>query len=268
MKNALPENATHLPLSRPERVPRRIVSLVPSSTESLWDLGVGDRIVGCTRYCVHPAEGLEDVERVGGTKDPKLDRIAALQPDLIVMNREENLAAHAEALSEVAPVLAPHPRTVAEALADLLVLGTFVGREEAAAEMVRQAHTLLEALPPAGGRRILYLIWRKPWMTIGPSTFIAEMIRASGHTPLQVGVPGDYPALTPEALAALRPDEVWLSTEPFPFARKHVDELMELTGWPEERFRMADGELFSWHGSRMLRALRAFSAGSATWPAP
>ena len=236
--------------------PQRIVSLVPSTTESLFALGVGRQVVGVTRFCVHPADEVATRLRVGGTKDLDLERLAALDPDLIVANAEENSREMFDQIGERWPLFVAFPRTVDQALTDLDDLGALVHRPGPAAEWVARIAAQRALLPQRPGRRVVYLIWRRPWMAVSPDTFISQLL---GEVGLVNALPADgprYPELTPAALAALDPDRVLLSSEPFPFQERHIDELAEASGLPRDRFRLADGELCSWHGVRLHAALR------------
>ncbi len=232
--------------------PQRIVSLVPSTTESLFALGAGPRVVGVTRFCVHPADQLAGLVRVGGTKQVELDRIEALQPDLVLGNAEENTREIFDAVGARWPLFVAFPRTVDQALDDLLDLGRMLDledRAEAAVAGIRAARVA----PPPVRRRAVYLIWRDPWMAVSPDTFIAALLAEAGIDIIPLG-DQRYPTVTPGQLAALDPDLVLLSSEPFPFKQRHADELAELSGLPPDRLRLVDGELCSWHGTRLRAA--------------
>jgi ABC-type Fe3+-hydroxamate transport system substrate-binding protein len=235
--------------------PQRIVSLVPSTTESLFALGVGPQVVGVTRFCVHPADAVANRTRVGGTKDLDFDRLAALDPDLIVANAEENSREMFEQIGGRWPLYVAFPRTLDHALADLHDLGALVHRPALATDWVARITAQRALLLERPRRRFVYLIWRRPWMAVSPDTFISQLLGEAG---LVNAVPVDgprYPELTPASLAALDPDRVLLSSEPFPFQEKHIDELALASGLPRDRFRLTDGELCSWHGVRLERSL-------------
>lgn len=244
-------------------VPRRLVSLVPSTTETLFDLGLGPRVVGCTRYCLHPAEGLEGVLRVGGTKDADVEAILELGPELVLANCEENTREIIESLERHVPVWAAFPRTVDAAIADLQQMAGLLGASEAArawvARIELERRRVHRARHPA---RVSYLIWRKPWMRISADTFIASLLAEAGWRLALPPTEERFPVVQPSELAAANPDRVLLSSEPFPFARSHLEELVAATGLPAERFCLVDGENLSWHGSRMARGM-AYLAGLA-----
>lgn len=237
------------------RVPMRIVSLVPSTTETLFALGLGDALVGYTRFCVHPADEISPERWIGGTKNPKIERIADLQPDLIVANLEENRAEDVAALDEIAPVWVAFPRTVAGAIADLRALGQLVGRPvHAEAFAVAIERELVRTRADAEARRpwrFVYLIWREPWMAAGPETFISDLIGQAGG---QNVASGRYPELDLDALRAESPDLVLLPSEPYPFSKSHRRELLN-AGFQPEQVRLVDGEYLCWHGVRLIEGL-------------
>lgn len=238
----------------------RLVSLCPSLTELLFDLGVGDQVVGRTRFCIHPAEGVRDIERVGGTKNPKIGRIVELAPDLVLMNEEENRIEDARALEAAGlRVHASMPRTAVETAAMVRSIASAVGRDadgeriardiETRAQRVRRAH---EGKPPV---RYAYLVWREPWMVVSDDTFIAALLALPGGQNVFGERADRYPTIEPDEVVAADPDLVLLSSEPFPFGERHVEELVRLTGLPRQRLRLVDGELLSWHGSRTPRGI-------------
>ena len=233
----------------------RVVSLCPSLTELAFALERGPDLVGVTRFCVHPAEGVRAIEKVGGTKDPDVERIVALAPDVVLVNREENRIEDAEALR--AAGLRVHdsmPRTVAETAEMVRSIGQALGRAELGDAIARDIETRAEhARQRAAGApsvRFAYLIWRKPWMSVSSDTFASALLELAGGENVFGDRPVRYPEVTAEALSAAEPELVLLSTEPFPFEDKHADELARLTGLDRERFALADGEYLSWHGSR------------------
>jgi len=235
------------------RAPRRIVSLVPSQTELLFDLGAGDRVVGVTRFCVHPRDAVARVPNVGGTKQLRLDRIASLAPDLVIGNKEENERGQIETLAERSPVWLSDVATLEDALAMIHAVGDLVDAGGRADALRRAIEAGFAALPRAGGRRVVYLIWRRPWMGVGAGTFIDDLLRRCGFVNVLAEKGLDrYPELADEALRDAAPDLVLLSSEPFPFAEKHVQEIAELL--PAAKIQLVDGEAFSWFGSRLARA--------------
>lgn len=250
-------------LGRPVAVPaapQRIISLVPSQTELLFDLGVGPRVVGVTKFCIHPKEARKSAVVIGGTKQFDFEKIAALTPDLIIGNKEENYAGGIDQLAAHYPVWLSDIVTLNDAQRMIRDVGVLVNAEFEAVALTTEIGTGFGALRATStGPRTLYLIWRNPWMGAGAGTFIHEMLTVGGFRNVLAERPR-YPELTPEDFAALCPDVVLLSSEPYPFKRKHLEELAVLC--PGARIELVDGEPFSWYGSRLrhtpayLRALR------------
>ena len=233
----------------------RIVSLCPSLTELVFDLGLGGSLAGITRWCVHPAEGVKQIEKVGGTKDPDVARIAALAPDLVLVNEEENRAEDAAALRAAGLALhASFPRTVQETADMVRSIGAAVQRPAEAERIARdikaraaRARAAAAGAPPV---RFAYLIWRKPWMAVNRDTFAHALLALAGGRNVFGERAERYPEISAGDLAAADPELVLLSTEPFPFTEKHAAELAAASGLSPERLRIADGEYLSWHGSR------------------
>lgn len=241
----------HDALNRPVRLaspPRRIVSLVPSITRSLADLGLDEEVVGVTTFCVDPPGWRERKRRVGGTKDVRAERVAELRPDLILANKEENERAQVLALEAIAPVYVTDVATVAQA-ADLLVrLGALVGREAAGAALAAEVRDGFAALEPGPARRVAYLIWRAPLMVAGGGTLIDDVLARAGLVNVFAGRPR-YPAVEEAELRVARPEVLLLSSEPYPFREAHAAELAAVC--PGARALRVPGEPFSWWGSRL-----------------
>lgn len=242
--------------------PSRIVSLVPSQTELLFDLGAGGRVVGVTDFCTEPKDALRDIARVGGTKRFLFDRIDALEPDLVIGNREENYPEGIARLAARYPVWMSDILTLVDALAMIRAVAELVAAPEAGLDMERRiaaAFAGLDSVVPAA--RAAYLIWRKPWMVAAGETFIDDMLRRAGFS----NVFADrvrYPETSMQELRERAPDVVMLSSEPFPFGDEHVTELAgELPG---AKLLRVDAMPFSWYGSRLLAAPRYFRELRAT----
>ena len=238
----------------------RLVSLCPSLTELVFDLGAGDTLVGRTRFCIHPAEHVERVERVGGTKNPKIARIVELSPDLVLMNEEENRREDAESLR--AAGIAVHssmPRNAGDTAEMVRSIAAAIGRptqgDAIAADIEARAARVGAAAAQREPVSFAYLIWRDPWMTVNADTFVDALLSLAGGRNVFAGLAERYPVTTPEQLRDASPQLVLLSSEPFPFAAIHADELAALTGLARERFHLVDGELLSWHGSRTPRGI-------------
>jgi ABC-type Fe3+-hydroxamate transport system substrate-binding protein len=233
----------------------RLVSLCPSLTELLHDLGAGDEVVGRTRFCVRPSPWVDDIERVGGTKNPKIERIIALTPDLVVMNEEENRREDADALRLAGiNVLSALPRTVEETAQMVREIARAIGRGEAgdriAADIIARAERVKESSKEGPEVPYAYLIWRAPWMTISDDTFISTLLSLPRGRNVFGAMSTRYPAITLDDLRAASPDVVFLSSEPFPFSEVHVAEVAQELGIEEGRVVRCDGEMLSWHGSR------------------
>ena len=232
--------------------PRRIVSLCPSLTETLFALGLQDRIVGRTSFCVHPAQRVDAVPTVGGIRNVDLAAVAALRPDLVIAAKEENRREDVEALAAFVPVFVMDVASYQEALRAIRDLGAITGRERPAAEMAVEISRRFERLPRGLVRRVAYLIWRDPYTTVGRETYVHSLLARCGLKNLAAGLPGRYPQVTLEHLRTLAPELVLLSSEPFPFDQSHVDELTPRL--PRSKLVLVDGEMFSWYGGRMILA--------------
>lgn len=239
-------------------IQQRLVSLVPSQTELLFDLGLDEAVVGITKFCIHPADKVAAKTRVGGTKTVSIDRVAALQPTLIIANREENTRADVEALQAIAPVHVTDVRTLPAAYAMIRDLGRLVGKTTEAAALATQIETAMNSLPrPAARERVTYLIWRGPWMVAAADTFIDAMLTQAGFENA-FATQVRYPVVSDADLTAARPDRIFLSSEPYPFKNKHIAELQQLC--PQALIELVDGELFSWYGTRLLKSAAYLSA--------
>lgn len=238
----------------------RVVSLCPSLTELVFDLGRGADLVGITRFCVHPADRVGAVDKVGGTKDPRLKRIVELEPDLVLLNEEENRIEDAEALQ--AAGVACHvsfPRTVEDTAAMVRSIGAALesspAAERIALDIESRAGRVRAAAEERRPVRFAYLIWREPIMVAAADTFVNALLELAGGRNVFAGREERYPTVKASELAGADPDAILLSSEPFPFRARHVDEFSELTGMPKDRFHLVDGELLSWHGSRTPRGI-------------
>jgi len=234
--------------------PRRIISLVPSQTELLFDLGLDEEVVGITKFCVHPAEKWRSKPRVGGTKQVNFEKIAALNPDLILANKEENDRSQIEQLQAHYPVWTSDVVQIDDALAMIKSVGVLTGTAEKAAALATQLSIAIQSsiASPKPSIQVAYLIWRKPWMAVANGTFIDSMLAVGGFSNI-FAAKTRYPEITLEELAAAKPQAILLSSEPFPFREKHFEEIKQLC--PTAVVKLVDGELFSWYGSRMLQAI-------------
>lgn len=235
--------------------PKRIVSLVPSQTELLFDLGLDAEVVGITKFCVHPEQWFRSKRRVGGTKKLDFTKIAELKPDLIIGNKEENEEAQIKQLMEQYPVWMSDIHNLHEALGMIKELGAIVNRTQKTDVLIDNIEVNFSQLKAGKKLKVLYFIWKNPYMAVGTDTFINDMLSRCGLENL-AGNNSRYPELTGEEIAKLSPDVILLSSEPFPFADKHIDEFKALC--PNAKILLADGEYFSWYGSRLLGAPKYF----------
>lgn len=236
-----------------KRKASRIVSLVPSQTELLYDLGLGEEVIGITKFCVHPDTWFRNKTRIGGTKNIHINTVRELQPDLIIANKEENLYEQIIELEKIAPVWTSDVSTIADALGMIRTIGELTGREKNAGPIIEKIKNALAEISnlTASVRKIptVYLIWKDPYMTVGGDTFIHEIMSLAG---LQ-NVFADrkrYPEISIEEIRSAGAELVLLSSEPYPFKEKHIAGLsLQLSG---AKIMLADGEMFSWYGSRMM----------------
>lgn len=233
--------------------PQRIVSVVPSQTELLYDLGVGDRVVGITKFCVHPEEWFRNKERVGGTKKLDIEKIRSLNPDLIIANKEENEKEQIEELAKEFPVWISDIDTLPHALQMIQVIGQLTATEGKAVTIVDNIANAFRNLNHAAApKKVAYMIWYRPWMSVGSDTFISHMIHVLGWKNV-LGEHKRYPEVSLEELKAYNPELVLLSSEPYPFKDEHIAEVKEAL--PDAEVKLVDGEMFSWYGSRIEKAI-------------
>ena len=245
----------------------RIVSLVPSITELLCDLGLAPQLVGRTGFCIHPAEVVKNIPKVGGTKDVNIEKIRKLGPTHVVVNIDENNKPTAEALAEFVPnIVVTHPMGPRDNLPLARLMGGIFGAEqraEAWCANFEQAYARLQATPQGPAANVLYCIWQDPWMTVSNDTYIARMLAEIGWQTPAVGAAGvatrdgaryttRYPAFGWSEELLARIDGVLLSTEPYRFTQAHADALEKQIGKP---VHLVDGEMMSWYGSRSLAGL-------------
>ena len=230
--------------------PKRIISLVPSITELLYDLGLVENIIGRTKFCVHPKDAVRLVPKIGGTKNVNIERVVGLQPDLIIANKEENQQEQIEQLSEHFPVWISDIANFSEAMQMIKALGIIVEKQQAAHQIITNSVALLKRITPLKKQRAAYLIWQKPYMTIGRDTYIHDMLKHAGYENV-FGNQTRYPSFTLAELKARQPEIILLSSEPFPFKQQHINELK--LSFPNIPIQLVDGEAFSWYGTRFLK---------------
>jgi ABC-type Fe3+-hydroxamate transport system substrate-binding protein len=217
---------------------KRIISLVPSQTELLYHLGLEDEVVGITKFCVHPTQWHKNKTRVGGTKNVNIEKVKALQPTLIIANKEENVKEQVEALQQIAPIY------------------VLTNKRNEALQLCQQIQDGFNQLPTNHHQlTTAYLIWQNPIMVAGGNTFITDMLQHCGFTNVFANQQR-YPQITIDEINAANPQFIFLSSEPYPFKQKHIDELQ--TQIPKATILLVDGEMFSWYGSRLLQATNYF----------
>ena len=231
----------------------KIISLVPSFTELVMDLGLENELVGRTRFCERPADKVGNVDIVGGTKNPNIEKIKALEADIILGSKEENRKEDIDALRPFTRVLITDITTVEEALEAIGEIGTLLHRPERAEEIIGSIKEEIREIPDVQPVTAAYFIWRNPWMSIGGDTYISDVMRLWGLRNVCEQAER-YPVLEPERLAEIRPELIMLSSEPFPFKDKHQAEMEEYC--PDSKVVLVDGQWFSWYGSRMADAFR------------
>jgi len=230
--------------------PKRIISLVPSQTELLFDLGLDDEVIGITKFCVHPNDMIKSKTKVGGTKKLNLDKIRSLNPDLIIGNKEENDQSQMEELMNEFPVWMSDILVLEDALEMIKQVGFLTGHAKGAeliASAIINRFADLQSVS-ADNLRTAYFIWKGPYMLAGKNTFIDNILaRAGFDNSLTIN---RYPVVSLEQLEELGPEVIFLSSEPYPFKDEHVQEMK--SKFPNSKVLIVDGELFSWYGSRLL----------------
>jgi len=246
---------------RLDDVARRIVSLVPSVTETVIGLGAADCLVGITSYCVYPADIVKNISKVGGTKGFSFEAVEAARPDLILANKEENRKRQIEKLRERYPVFVTYPRTVEGAVKMILDLGVLTGTEERASELAASCDYFLESMEPAIAGpplRTACMIWRDPWMAVGPDSYVSALLDRVGFVNVFAEVDGRYPETSLDAMIDRRPDVIILPSEPYEFGKadqEELDRFLGERGVSATTLRM-DGSLLTWFGSRTIKGLR------------
>ena len=243
-----------------EFIPKRIISLVPSQTELLHYLGLEQETIGITKFCVHPNAWYTSKTRVGGTKNIKKEIIDKLNPDLIIANKEENVKEQIEELAAQYPVWLTDVNNFEDALQMIEDIGALTGKLTEAKRLTATIKiSFLELEEPQTSNlkpQTAYLIWRNPYMSVGGDTFINSMLNKCGLTNI-FAQESRYPELTIAQLQTANCKLLLLSSEPYPFAQKHIDELKEQL--PGTKIMLVDGEIFSWYGSRLLYAADYFN---------
>lgn len=233
----------------------KIVSLVPSITEALFDLGLTEKeIIGRTKFCIHPQDKVKNVAIIGGTKNINIDKIKALQPDLILANKEENVKDQVEALMDDFKVMVTNVETIEDNYYLLKNFGKLFGKEERAQAFNLKIYDILTHAKLETSIKAAYLIWKNPYMTVGSDTFIHRILSEIGFENIFKNKTR-YPSITAEDLSEA--DFIMLSSEPFPFKEKHIEELKAI--YPEKKIMIVDGEAFSWYGTHIAKCGNYFN---------
>lgn len=235
---------------------QRIISVVPSQTELLFDLGLEDEVIGITKFCVHPEKWFREKVRVGGTKNLDVVKIRDLKPDLVIANLEENEKEQIEEIRKFCPVWISDVKTVADALEMIASLSAITNRKKEGGLLMNEITKSFEIQPAKKLVPACYLIWKDPMMTIGGDTFISDMMRYAGFRNIYQDQLR-YPEVTAEELESSTASVILLSTEPYPF--KEEDVVLFKKVFPDKSVILVDGEMFSWYGSRMLKAAGYFN---------
>lgn len=236
--------------------PKRIVSIVPSQTELLFDLGLDDEVIGITKFCIHPIEKFASKTKIGGTKKLLIEKIRDLKPDLIIGNKEENTQSEVELLMQEFPVWMSDISNLEEAMLTIIQIGELVNRAPEAAylnHLINAGFKDLQnlAIEKNINQTVAYLIWKDPYMFAGKNTFIDDILRKIGLN--NVIQQSRYPEIELSKLQNANCQLVFLSSEPYPFKQKHIEEIELIL--PNAKVMLVDGEMFSWYGSRLVKAV-------------
>lgn len=238
--------------------PKRVVSLIPSITEALFDLGAGEAIAGVSNYCIHPAEGVKNKIKVGGQKNPDMGKIKAIHPDLIILNMEENKPEHIKFLSQHYTTWVTYPRLFRDAENLLMQLGKVFDAESRASVYADKIRISSKQLSSIRRRKIktMYLIWRNPWMSINRDTFIHNVLELHHMENVYAKRDKRYFEVTAQDIEDADPDIIILPDEPYHFREKHKSEFSHLSvsAVKNSRIFLADGTYFCWYGTRTARA--------------
>jgi ABC-type Fe3+-hydroxamate transport system substrate-binding protein len=220
-----------------------------------------DEVVGQTLFCIHLKEMHDSKPRIGGTKKLQMDKIAALKPDLIVGNKEENEQSQIEELMKLYPVWMSDIKNLDDSLDMIERIGDLLGRNSEALDMsqkIRNGFNELESINKqlSTNNSVLYLIWRKPWMAAGRDTFINDMLQRCGFENAISTPDSRYPEISDDDIKTMKPDFIFLSSEPYPFKEEHLAELQAIS--PSSKILLVDCEMFSWYGSRLMKSVSYF----------
>ncbi|KNB60958.1 ABC transporter substrate-binding protein [Chryseobacterium sp. Hurlbut01] len=232
----------------------KVISLVPSITEALFDLGLTENeIIGRTKFCIHPEEKVKNIEIIGGTKNLNIEKIKSLKPNLILANKEENVKEQVESLKEDFKVIVYNTETIEDNYYLVKNLGLLFNKEERAQAFNLKVYEVLHQTKLKSSLKAAYLIWKNPYMTVGSDTFIHNVLSEIGFENIFKNTTR-YPEIQVEDLAEA--EVIMLSSEPFPFKEKHIAELKEF--YPDKKIMIVDGEAFSWYGTHIAKCENYF----------
>ena len=243
-----------------QKFPKRIISLVPSQTELLYQLGLDDNVIGVTKFCIHPSHWKKKKKIVGGTKNYKIELIDNLKPDLIIANKEENNKDSLENLMQKHNVWISDIKTLDHATQMIDLIGKMTDTSQISKKLNQKINVQFQILKTLQKKKkkVVYLIWNKPLMTINNDTFINHLMSLNNWENCYGNHNSRYPELTEEELVEMNPDILFLSSEPFPFKIKHIEQFKQLL--PTTKILIVDGEYFSWYGSRLVDSPAYFSS--------
>lgn len=231
--------------------PKRIISICPAITETLFALGLENEIIGRTKYCIFPKGVVENVQVVGGTKQVNLEMIRELQPDLILAEKEENTEEIVHALEKIAPVFVLEVQSIEDAFRFIQTLGFLTNREQKAEQIISTCKSSFPIFTQVQNGNAAYVIWRKPYMVVGGTTYINDVLHTLGFNNPFEKDGARYPAVTKEEFIDANLDVLFLASEPFPFKEKYIAEFQAFL--PNTKIVLVDGEMF-WYGSKMITA--------------
>lgn len=231
------------------KIPDRIVSLVPSITELLYDLGLGNKVVGRTKFCIYPDDGFPNAKIIGGTKNVHTSIVKGLNPDLVFANKEENVKEQVSEISTFCPCFTTVVTNTSEGLQMIADLGKITNSSHIAEELQKIFSASFNPKDHKPSIKMVYLIWKDPYMTIGGDTFISNFMNDFGFKNC-LAKSTRYPEIGVDEMIQYAPDIIFLSSEPFPFKERHLEEIQQKTGI---KVQLIDGSYCSWYGSRMLK---------------
>ncbi|MCZ2256878.1 ABC transporter substrate-binding protein [Sporosarcina sp. G11-34] len=235
--------------------PKRIISLCPGITETLYALKLDSEIIGRTKYCIYPKDKVKNAQVIGGTKEINIAIIRELNPDLIIVEKEENTKDIVEILEKYYPVYVAEVQSIPDAYRMITSIGDLTNRYIEASRLVAKIQTEFLTLPKLNKKRAAYVIWNEPYMVAGKDTYIQSILDEMGFINPFTSMKSRYPIVTVEDFQDAKLDYVLLATEPYPFEEKHKEVFLKMM--PNATPIIVDGEMF-WYGARMIKAAHYF----------